>query len=428
MNPEYVVAGGSGLAVLTGGAVLYFFKRPGKSPGHPKTLHKDEALSSDFILNAIEDGVVMVGRDNVVHLFNPAASTITGWPASEAVGLNFNNILPLVDEKGQPWPTDQHPFAKALLTNTTVKENHCWLATKTAKKIPISVIVSPVAGKDGAEADSVVGVFRDITSEREEEARRSEFISTASHEMRTPLAAIDGYLALALNEKISKIDPNARKYLEKAANSTKHLSDLFRDLLTSSKAEDGRLSSFPVVVELGEIIEEVADSERFHAKEKGLELKYAVSGEDSVQGAKVVRPLYYTFADPNRLREVLVNLINNAIKYTSDGTVIIRLTGDNSVTQVQVQDTGPGIPSDDLPHLFQKFYRVDNSMTRTIGGTGLGLFISRKIVETYNGRIWVESQLGKGTTFFINLPRLTVEQALEMQRKQSSTVSPIESL
>jgi signal transduction histidine kinase len=94
---------------------------------------------------------------------------------------------------------------------------------------------------------------------------------------------------------------------------------------------------------------------------------------------------------------------------------------------VQVADTGPGIPSEDLPHLFQKFYRVDNSMTRTIGGTGLGLFICRKIIELYNGRIWIESQLGKGSTFFINLPRLSSAQALEMQQKQASSASPLDS-
>jgi two-component system, OmpR family, sensor histidine kinase VicK len=92
-----------------------------------------------------------------------------------------------------------------------------------------------------------------------------------------------------------------------------------------------------------------------------------------------------------------------------------------------VQDTGPGIPPEDIPHLFQKFYRVDNSMTRTIGGTGLGLFICRKIVELYNGRIWAESQLGKGTIFFVNLPRLTTAQALDMQKKQVSSASPLDS-
>ncbi|MBA3757647.1 PAS domain-containing protein [Candidatus Saccharibacteria bacterium] len=388
---------------------------------------RDQKWNSDFILSAIADGVVMVGKDNKIHLLNPAASDITGWPPSEAVGLDFHNILNLVNEKGEPCALLDHAFAKALATAQPVRDSNSWLATRGGKRIPISLIVSPVVSGGSKGAESVVGVFRDITAERQEEAQRSEFISTASHEMRTPLAAIDGYLALALNEKISKVDANARKYLEKATVATQHLSVLFRDLLTSSKAEDGRLASYPAVVELGEIVEQVAEAGRFHAKEKGLELKFIMSSSDGTGGGKVIRPLYYTYIDPNRMREVLQNIIDNAVKYTAEGTVTIRLTGDASVAQIQIQDTGPGIPAEDVSHLFQKFYRVDNSMTRSVGGTGLGLFISKKIIELYNGRIWVESELDKGSTFFINIPRLTTNQALEIQKKQAITTSPLDS-
>src|SRR5581483_689410 len=123
--------------------------------------------------------------------------------------------------------------------------------------------------------------------------------------------------------------------------------------------------------------------------------------------------------------EVIQNIVDNAIKYTAEGSVTVSLTGDDSIAQIQVQDTGQGIAEEDIPHLFQKFYRVDNSLTRSIGGTGLGLFIARKILELYNGQIWVESQLGKGSTFFINLPRLSTDQALEMQRRQALTTSPL---
>jgi signal transduction histidine kinase len=135
---------------------------------------------------------------------------------------------------------------------------------------------------------------------------------------------------------------------------------------------------------------------------------------------KVVKPLYYVWADPDRLREVITNLFDNACKYTDAGRVTIGLTGNNQVVQIYVRDTGGGIPADDIPHLFQKFYRVDNSATRTIGGTGLGLFICRKIIELYQGRIWVESQLGKGSTFFINLPRLTASRANQLQSQTTA--------
>jgi signal transduction histidine kinase len=130
------------------------------------------------------------------------------------------------------------------------------------------------------------------------------------------------------------------------------------------------------------------------------------------------------------MREVVTNLFDNAVKYTDQGKVSIGLTGDDQVVQFYVRDTGPGIPTEDLSHLFQKFYRVDNSATRTIGGTGLGLFICRKIVELYNGRIWVESELGKGSSFFINFPRLDTKRVAELQASSAGTteLQPISSL
>jgi two-component system sensor histidine kinase VicK len=267
-----------------------------------------------------------------------------------------------------------------------------------------------------------------------EEKARADFVSTASHEMRTPVAAIEGYLALAMNEKVSKIDPKARSFLEKAHESTQHLGQLFQDLLTSAKAEDGRLVSHPVVIEMGAYIEQLADSLKFSAQKKGLLCDF-VMGKSSEPGAgqtvgAVVRPLYYVHADPDRMREVITNLFDNAVKYTPSGKVSLGLTGNTEVVQIYIRDTGPGIPAEDIPHLFQKFYRVDNSATRTIGGTGLGLFICRKIVEIYKGKIWAESQVGIGSTFYINLPRLSTQKASELQRfqAQQQTPAPITSL
>lgn len=390
-------------------------------------LAKSASLSSDFILSAIEDGVVMVGQDNLIHLFNPAASTITGWPATEAVGLDYHSVLSLVDEHGQPYEPDEHPFAKSSANATTIRDSRGFLSTRNRKLIPISIIVSPVASSQGQPAGSI-GVLRDITTEKQQESQRSEFVSTASHEMRTPIAAIEGYLALSLNPKVVQIDAHAKSYLEKAHAATQHLSTLFQDLLTSSKAEDGRLASYSSVVEIGEVIEQIADAARFNAQKKGLELKYIIGSDNQIAGGKVVRPLFYVYVDPNRMREVIQNLLDNAVKYTNEGSITMALTGNASVVQIQVTDTGGGIPEEDIPHLFQKFYRVDNSMTRTIGGTGLGLFICKKIIEMYQGRIWVESHLGKGSTFYISLPRLTTQQALQKQKNAAQVIPPMGSL
>ena len=426
MSNDYMVGalGGLGLIVFLFLAFSYLSQRHKLLGKDGKDL-KQEDIEADFILDTIEDGVVMIGHDGLVHMFNPAAGKISGWAPPEAAGLDYKGVLNLVDDKGQPLADSVNPFTQSLATGQTCRDSNAVLTAKDNRKVPISVIVSPVRDTAGQPNGSVVGVFRDIAKEKEDEARRSDFISTASHEMRTPLAAIEGYLALALNPKTASIDSNARNLLEKASSSTKHLGELFRDLLTSSKAEDGRLQSFPTVVEIGEVLEQVAEAAKFKATEKNLQLSYAVSG-DASSGGKVVRPLYYAYVDVNRIREVFQNIVDNSIKYTNEGTVTVRLTGDVSVIQIQVQDSGIGIPAEDIGHLFQKFYRVDNSSTRTIGGTGLGLFICKRVVELYNGRIWVESEYGKGSTFFINLPRLNAQQALDIQKNQAATISPMD--
>src|SRR5579859_3767196 len=251
----------------------------------------DQKLSSDFILSAIEDGVVMVGEDNILHLFNRAASNITAWPVDDALGLDYRSVLTFTDEYGKLQDSAKGPFAKALNAGKTVRDNKLMLRNRSNKMVPISLIVSPVALDSNT--NSVVGVFRDITSEKVEEQQRSDFVSTASHEMRTPIAAIEGYISLALNPKVSQVDARAKQYLEKAHNATEHLGQLFQDLLTSSKADDGRLSTFPEVVELGELIQQVADNSRFSAQKKGLQLRYVVSGNQAAATHKTVRPLFY---------------------------------------------------------------------------------------------------------------------------------------
>jgi signal transduction histidine kinase len=307
-----------------------------------------------------------------------------------------------------------------------VRDNTATISSKSNMTIATSFSVSPILAN--ASVTGLVAVFRDVSEERQEESQRAEFISTASHEMRTPVAAIEGYLSLSLNDKVATIDSRAKDYLEKAHASTKHLGELFQDLLTSAKAEDGRLTNHPEVVEMGSFMEQLTSDLHFSAQKKGLAIDFMIGNNSVIDasspvhlgGDRVVRPLYYTQVDPDRVREVITNLFDNACKYTDAGKISLGLTGNDSVVQLYVRDTGHGIPPEDISHLFQKFYRVDNSATRTIGGTGLGLFICRKIIELYHGRIWVESTLGQGSTFYINLPRLTTQKAEGMLAEQTS--------
>jgi PAS domain S-box-containing protein len=381
---------------------------------------KSRQQLSDILIQSITDAIIVIDTNGVITTMNPAAAEMTGWPAQEAVGIDIRVVAPLHEEDGADIPEPNNIFSSVLAKRESI-EKVLQLTNRRSDKLIVSLVVSPIIIQQNSELAGAVAVIRDISEAREEEARRADFISTASHEMRTPVAAIEGYLALALNEKVSRIDSNARSYLIKAHTSTQHLGKLFQDLLTSAKAEDGRLVSNPTVIEMGDYIEKLTDDLRFGAEKKGLLVDLVIGSNKHVEndtsaGVKSLNPLYYATVDPDRLREVITNLFDNAVKYTESGKITIGLTGNDKVVQLFIRDTGPGIPADDIPHLFQKFYRVDNTSTRTIGGTGLGLFICRKIVELYKGRIWVESQEGKGSTFYINLPRVDSSRAGEAQK------------
>ncbi len=375
----------------------------------------------NFIFNSIDEGVILIDQNKVINVFNPAASRITGWEAKDAIGIDIRLVARLVDTKSEPIEDELSPFNQVFTTKQRVKNNNIYVLTKNNSQIAISLEVTPISNGPNS-VDGAVILLRNISEEKIEEQKLADFISTASHEMRTPVAAIEGYLALALGAKTGNLDDKTKDYLEKAHMATEHLGQLFQDLLTSAKAEDGRLTNHPKVVEISDYLKGLNEDLRFAAEKKGLRLELILSSNRVIrteaEGDKQITPLYYVYVDPDRLREVITNLFDNAVKFTSEGSIKIGLTANEQVIQFYIKDTGVGIPEEDIGHLFQKFYRVDNSATRTIGGTGLGLFICRKIIELYNGRIWVESKLGEGSTFFINLPRISQLRATELMKKE----------
>lgn len=422
-----------GTFVIALGAYLFWRKRfvnvQEQQVDQLSGMLKTNQQQSVILIQSIADGVIVVDTEGKITLMNPAAAEMTEWQITDAVGVDAQLVAKLSNESGEEILPEDNPFAQVLKQQKHVNQT-LLLTGRDGKAQTVSLVISPVSdsASSGNTLVGAVAVMRDISEERAAEKQRADFISTASHEMRTPVAAIEGYLALALNEKVSTIDTRARGYLEKAHTSTQHLGKLFQDLLTSSKAEDGRLSNHPQVVEMGAYLQQLTDDLKFAAQKKGLFVDFLVgSSNDAIDATNkdtvsshVLKPLYYVLADPDRMREVITNLFDNACKYTEQGKISLGLTGDSDVVQLYVRDTGAGIPADDIPHLFQKFYRVDNSATRTIGGTGLGLFICRKIVELYKGRIWVESELNKGSTFFINLPRLSIQRAEALQAAEES--------
>ncbi len=375
------------------------------------------AGKSEVVINAINDGVIALDGKGIVQLINPAAQKMLGWTKQDAINLVYPSIIKILDTKTQPISEANDPIAQAQLKNQVMKSDSFSLQTNSGKNFLAYISVSPV----GQPGSGVIVVFRDITVEKSDERQRAEFISTASHEMRTPVASIEGYLGLALNPATATIDAKARDFITKAHTSAQHLGNLFTDLLDVSKADDHRLKNDPAVIDIVPFIQGVVEGLTPKASEKGLRILYKPMPNGTTQDDISLRlnPVYYVNVDNDHLREVTDNLIENAIKYTPKGDVVIDVTGDSDKVIISVADTGIGIPREDQAHLFQKFYRVDNSDTREIGGTGLGLYLCRRLVETMGGRIWVESEYKKGSVFSVELPRVAHDEATRLIEQAS---------
>lgn len=354
-----------------------------------------------------------IDSTGVVSLINPAGQEILGWAKQDAVMLNYKSILKLLDANNHEIDSSQDPIGQVLNTNQQTRSNTMQVQTKSGKKIMASLTVSPI----GQAGSGVIVVFRDITKEKAEEREQAEFISTASHEMRTPVASIEGYLGLTMNPATATVDARAQSYIQKAHEAAQHLGRLFQDLLDVSKSEDGRMSNIPKVVDISTFVETIVQGLQPKAAEKGLTLTYVPANQ---RAQKTITPVYFVNQDNDHIREIVDNLVENAIKYTPSGTVTVDVTGGDDKVVISVQDSGLGIPAEDVPHLFQKFYRVDNADRQAIGGTGLGLYLSRRLAEAMQGRLWVESTHGQGSTFSFELPRISGEEADRFKAEQAA--------
>jgi PAS domain S-box-containing protein len=362
----------------------------------------EEALKSNVLMQSVGDGVLVVDAERRIQLFNPAAIGMTGWDEGSAQTIDYRLVLNLHNADGSKLSDADDPFTSMWHSGKSLVRNDLTMQTKGGHTISISLSLSPIYDARH-NLSGGIALFRDISAEKEVERQRNEFISTASHEMRTPVAAIEGYLSLAMNPAVAAIDDRAKGYLEKAHNSTQHLGSLFQDLLSITKMEDRTKADVQEFFDLTQLVKEASADMSFTAQKKNLELQFGTSGTH-VRQEHTVLPVYVVKANPQRLREVVMNLIENAIKFTPQGSIHVTIGGTADTVTVAVTDNGIGIAAEDIPHLFQKFYRIDNTATRTIGGTGLGLYLCRTIIELLGGRIWIESKLGEGSSFKFSLP------------------------
>ena len=387
------------------------------------------AVLAELALNNITDGVLIIDSNGAIKMANPAALTMLGQKnASDIIGLDFNLAIKLENSEGMPLEGENNPLAVAAHNNTAFSSREFLLASVNAERqMGIAVNLIPTGG---AHDDRII-TFRNITKELEEEGAQMEFISTASHEMRTPVASIEGYLALALNPQTATIDARAQQYLNQAHQASQHLGHLFRDLLDVTKLDDGKLKPRFMPVEIVELVKKIADEHIPEIEKHHLKYSFGTPDEVSNDTSRRVDQIVYGAVDVDFLHEVLDNLIENAVKYTKEGGAVwVNARGDGEKILINVTDTGIGIAPDDLNHIFQKFYRADNSQTRTIGGTGLGLYLVKTRVEAMGGRVWAESSFGEGTTFYVSLPRISEEEynkrKLALQNEEAMMAKPVQ--
>lgn len=383
----------------------------GQAPQNPATAQS--ANLANLVLNSIDEGVMIVHSSGIVVLVNPAAMRLLGTSDPNMVeNLQLASILNLENSEGTKIEDDVNPVLRAVMNGENFETRDLILVSVQEQRRPVAIsVVCTTTGQN----ERII-TLRDIARELEEEGEQADFISTASHEMRTPVASIEGYLGLALNPKTATIDERARKYLEEAHASSKHLGRLFKDLLDVTKLDDKKIRVQLTPVEMASTVRSIANGQVPMMSEKGIHYTFGANAARSDNTARVVNQEVYASVDIDFLREAVNNLVENAIKYTaSGGGIWVNVRGDDDRVLINVTDTGIGISPDDLKHVFQKFYRADNSQTRTVGGTGLGLYLVKQRVEAMGGKVWAESSFGEGSTFYLSFPRITAE---EYQRRK----------
>jgi PAS domain S-box-containing protein len=360
---------------------------------------QEEASKSQAILDSIADGVVVNNPQGQVMLMNPAAGRILNRSRHDLLSTNVHDLIKAFDapERTTALTAIEQTLAQA---NSPSQIKVTSVILEMDKRV-ISAHMAPVIARQD-EFLGVVTIFRDITKEVEADRAKSEFISTVSHELRTPMTAIKGYTDLLYGGVVGPLNDNQQHFLRVITNNTNRLIALINDLLDISRIETGLVRFEPVPVKLGEIITDVVEALAARAQEKGLTLTYQVdAGLPEVMG------------DRDRLYQVLTNLIGNAFNYTPEGSVSVAATRAGEVVQVSVNDTGIGIKSEDISRIFDRFYRSEDPLVQEASGTGLGLPIVKMFVEMHGGRVWVDSEKGKGSTFTFILPALGAEVMLE---------------
>lgn len=360
-----------------------------------------EAAHADLLatVETVPAALMIFDTDGSVRLRNRAATEVLGIePRNPALRKNYWGQFKRIALDGSLMPPADWVSSRAL-RGETVSNQELEIHHPDGRVFPILASGAPLRNQQGQVAGAVVA-FQDISRLRELDRMKDEFVSIVSHELRTPLTSIRGALQLVIGEPGSVPDQEHRALLHIALNNCERLVRIVNDILDVSKIESGSLVLNRKPVSVAELIRQSLDVVRGPARAAGVRLDANVSA--------TVPPV---MVDPDRIVQALVNLLSNAVKFApADSTVTVAVTGTEHQVMVVVSDQGEGIAPENLNRLFRKFQQVDSSSSRRKGGTGLGLVITKVIVEQHGGRVFVDSELNKGTRFSFTLPAATPEE------------------
>ena len=359
-----------------------------ESLGNMLKAQRVESAKSQAILEGVADGVMVTDASGRVILFNAAAERTLDLSRDDVLGRTTGEMLGLYGSQAHDWMETIGQWAGAPESY----EGEEYLAAQLdIEDRTVSVHLAPVLM--GSEFLGTVSVFRDVTAEVEADRAKTEFVSMVSHELRTPMTSIKGYADLLLMGSAGALSEPQERFLAIVRNNVDRLTTLVDDLLDISRIESGRLDLSPEPMEVTEAVGRVITSMQARADEKSQTLRSDLPAE-----------LPTVSADFDRVVQILANLVGNACQYTPDGgEILVSARPDGSKVQVSVRDTGVGIRAEDQESIFDRFFRADDPLVQSTPGTGLGLSIVKSLVEMQGGEIWVDSELGEGSTFTFTL-------------------------